>query len=173
MKMKPKEVKIEEVKKRMKQEKDRRMFERYQTIYLHLKDMHVKQIMEITGRTEPTVRSYIKCYQCNGLAGLQMKFSPGAPQQLTKEQQAQFKQTIITSLPYEVGFTSKHNWTLHLAVEYIKREFSKDYTLAGMSKLMHRLGLSFTKPTYTLAAADEEKQKEFTETTFPTLKKDT
>ncbi len=83
-------------KKRMKQEKNRRMFERYQTIYLHLRGMRVKQIMEITRRTEPTVRSYIKCYQRNGLAGLQMKFSPGAPQQLTKEQQVQFKQTIIT-----------------------------------------------------------------------------
>ena len=173
MAMKTGKIEIEELKKRMKQEKDRRLFERYQTIYLDLLGMHVKQIAEITGRSEPTVRSYIKSYQQNGLAGLKMKFSPGAPQQLTKEQQAQFKQTIIASLPHEVGFTAKHNWTLHLAAEYIKREFDTTYTLAGMSKLMHRLGLSFTKPTYTLAAADEAKQKEFIETRFPILKKNT
>lgn len=37
--------------------------------------------------------------------------------------------------------------------------------------LMHRLGMSFTTPTYTLAAADEEKQKVFVEETFPRLKK--
>jgi transposase len=36
---------------------------------------------------------------------------------------------------------------------------------------MHRLDMSYTKPTYTLAAADEEKQKEFVEETFPRLKK--
>jgi hypothetical protein len=33
------------------------------------------------------------------------------------------------------------------------------------------MGLSYTKPTYTLAAADEEKQKAFVEITFPGLKK--
>ncbi|NOJ72899.1 hypothetical protein HMI46_20355 [Paenibacillus alvei] len=31
--------------------------------------------------------------------------------------------------------------------------------------------MSYTKPTYTLEAADEEKQKEFVEGTFPGLKK--
>ncbi|WP_397351536.1 winged helix-turn-helix domain-containing protein [Paenibacillus larvae] len=37
--------------------------------------------------------------------------------------------------------------------------------------VMERLGLSYTKPTYTLAAADPKKQRHFTETTFPELKK--
>jgi transposase len=37
---------------------------------------------------------------------------------------------------------------------------------------MHRMNLSYTKPTYTLAAADEAKQAMFLETTLPDLKKD-
>ncbi|MDT2266035.1 winged helix-turn-helix domain-containing protein [Paenibacillus larvae] len=41
------------------------------------------------------------------------------------------------------------------------------------TKVMERLGLSYTKPTYTLAAADPKKQRHFTETTFPELKKAT
>jgi transposase len=53
----------------------------------------------------------------------------------------------------------------------VKREFGKTYSIRGVSKLMHRMELSYTKPTYTLAAADEEQQKEFVETTFPRLKK--
>ncbi|GIP34570.1 hypothetical protein J2TS4_37800 [Paenibacillus sp. J2TS4] len=100
-----------------------------------------------------------------------MKFSTGAPERLTKEQQAQLKQTIVDCLPYEVGFTAKFNWTLEIIASYIKREFGQEYSIRGVSKIMHRLGLSYTKPTYTLAAADEEKQKEFVETTFPGLKK--
>lgn len=100
-----------------------------------------------------------------------MRFSTGAPERLTKEQQSQLKQTIMESLPHEVGFTAKFNWTLQLIGEYIKREFGKNYSIRGVSKMMHRLGLSYTKPTYTLAAADEEKQKAFVETTFPKLKK--
>jgi hypothetical protein len=70
-----------------------------------------------------------------------------------------------------VGFKSKFNWTLEIIAAYIKQEFGHEYSLRGVSKMMHRLGLSYTKPTYTLAAADEEKQKEFAENTFPEVKK--
>lgn len=77
----------------------------------------------------------------------------------------------MASLPHEVGFIAKFNWTLELICAYIKREYDVAYSLRGASKLMHRLGMSYTKPTYTLAAADTEKQSEFVETTFPALKK--
>lgn len=100
-----------------------------------------------------------------------MDHSPGAPARLTKEQQEEFKQIIITKTPHEVGFTAKFSWTLELMSKYIKKEFDQTYSLQGVANLAHRLQLSYTKPTYTLAAADVEKQKEFTETTFPQFKK--
>ncbi len=100
-----------------------------------------------------------------------MKFSTGKPPRLPVEQQKQLKQTIIGSLPHEVGFPAKFNWTLEIIASYIEREFGRSYSLRGVSKMLHRLGLSYTKPTYTLAAADESKQKEFVETTFPKVKK--
>ncbi|XMB25670.1 winged helix-turn-helix domain-containing protein [Paenibacillus sp. BR2-3] len=53
----------------------------------------------------------------------------------------------------------------------IHREFGKTYSIRGISKLMHRMDMSYTKLTYTLAAADEEKRRLFVETTFPRLKK--
>ncbi|MDQ8526336.1 winged helix-turn-helix domain-containing protein [Enterococcus faecium] len=37
--------------------------------------------------------------------------------------------------------------------------------------LLHRLGLSWTRPTYTLKKADSKKQQVFLEETFPSLKK--
>jgi transposase len=160
-----------EVEKRLKQEKDRRMFERYQAIRLHLLGHDNQQTATIIGRSERTVRTYLKLYQKSGLDGLQMKLSPGRSVRITKEQQAQLKKTIIESLPHEVGFTAKFNWTLELIGEYINSEFGKNYSLKGVSLMMKRLGLSYTKPTYTLAAADEEKQKEFVEKTFQGLKK--
>ena len=54
---------------------------------------------------------------------------------------------------------------------FIEREWHKTYTLRGVSILLHDLGLSHTKPTYTLANADPVKQKQFIEETFPALKK--
>lgn len=162
---------LQEVENRLKHEKDRRMYERYQTIRLHLLGHDKDQIAAILGRSERTIRTYLKQYSVTGLDGLQMKFSPGRNVRLTKEQQADLKRTIIESLPHEVGFTAKFNWTLEIISEFIHREFGKRYSLRGVSLMMHRLGMSYTKPTYTLAAADEEKQQEFVEKTFPGLKK--
>jgi transposase len=164
-------LELQEVEKRLKHEKSRRMFERYQTVRLHLLGKDIAQIAMSIGRKESTVITYIRKYRRNGLDGLQMKFSPGPPEHLSKEQQEQLKQTILHCLPHEVGFTAKFNWTLHIIGEYVKREFRKTYSIRGVSKLMHRMELSYTKPTYTLAAADEEQQKEFVETTIPRLKK--
>lgn len=122
-------------------------------------------------RCKETVNSYIQAYESGGLAALQRKTSPGAPTRITKEQQEQLKQTIALCVPHEVGFTARHNWTLEMIAAYIKREFGHRYSLRGVSKMIHRQGLSYTKPTYTLEAADVEKQRQFSESTFPELKK--
>jgi transposase len=163
---------MNEIKSAMKKEKDRRMFERYQAIYLHLNGKGAPEIAETIGRTERTVYKYMRAYRQAGIDGLQIQYSPGASERLTKQQQEQLKQAIVSSVPHEVGFPSKYSWTLHLIGEYIKREFGHTYSLRGISKMAHRLGLSYTKPTYTLAAADEAKQQVFKEETFPALKKD-
>jgi transposase len=162
---------LEEVEKYLKLEKTRRMFERYQTVRLHLLGHDSQQIAAIIARSERTVNTYLQSYNQSGLAGLQIKFAPGRLERMTTEQQVQLKQVIMNALPNEVGFIAKFNWTLELIGEYIKREFGVSYSIRGTSKLMHRMGMSYTKPTYTLAAADKEKQNEFVETTFPRLKK--
>lgn len=35
--------------------------------------------------------------------------APGAPVRLSSEQQEQLKQTIVNSVPHDVGFTVRHN----------------------------------------------------------------
>ncbi|WP_257985127.1 IS630 family transposase [Bacillus sp. T33-2] len=162
---------LQEVEIRIKTEKSRRMYERYQAIRLHLMGNTPKQIAAILKRTDKTVSTYLRSYREHGLDGLSMKFSTGKPPRLTREQQAQLKQAIIHFLPHEAGFPAKFNWTLELISAYTLREFGEEYSILGVSKMMKRLGLSYTKPTYTLAAADEKKQKEFVETTFPEVKK--
>jgi transposase len=163
---------LEEITQAMMTTKDRRMYERYQTIFLHLQKKEVLTIAQTINRSTNTVRSYIKAYKKAGLSGLQMNHSPGAPVRLSIEKIEKLTQTIVESIPHEVGFTARHNWTLELIAAYIEREFKAAYSIRGVSIMMHRLGLSYTKPTYTLAAADESKQKAFVESTFPELKKD-
>lgn len=58
------------------------MFERYQTVRLHLLGYDDAAIAVSVGRKESTVETYLRQYRKQGLDGLQMKFSPGPPEQL-------------------------------------------------------------------------------------------
>lgn len=147
------------------------MYERLQTVRLRLLGMTVKEIAKILFRSEKTIRSYIHTYETEGLSALHMGFSPGRSSRLTSEQREAVKQVIVNQVPADVGFTAKFNWTLQLIADYIERAYGHRYSLRGVSKVMERMNMSFTKPTYTLAAADPIKQQQFVDETFPALKK--
>ncbi|MDT2249144.1 helix-turn-helix domain-containing protein [Paenibacillus larvae] len=105
------------------------MYERYQAIYLHLKSTSMKASFDILNRNRMTVSSYIHTYENGGLGALQIKHSSGAPTRLTAQQQDRLKQTVAYSVPHEVGFTAKHNWTLELIATYVEREWGHCYSL--------------------------------------------
>lgn len=155
----------------MRHTKDRRLFERYQSVFLHFNGKTNVEIATIIQRNRVTVGSYIKAYKNGGLPGLEMGISTGKPSYLSMEQRAELANIITTKTPADVGFAPYTNWTLALLVSLAKREWDVSYSLRGMSKLLHRMGFSNTRPTYTLAKADPEKQKTFIEETFPALKK--
>lgn len=121
--------------------------------------------------SEKTLRKYIHAYEQRGLEGLVIKSPPGKSSRLTQEQRDELKQVIMNQVPADVGFTAKFNGTLQLISDYIERHYGFRYSSRGTSKLMERMNMSYTKPTYTLAAADPEKQQTFVEETFPALKR--
>lgn len=55
------------------------------------------------------------------------------------------------------------NWDSKHVQEYIKQEYGIEMTCSAIRAMLHRLGLSFTRPTYTLAKADAKAQEEFEE----------
>ncbi|WP_337101473.1 terminase gpP N-terminus-related DNA-binding protein [Paenibacillus sp. YIM B09110] len=85
--MKTVDEQLQDVEQRLKHEKSRRMFERYQTVRLHLLGHDNAAIAVSIGREESIVDTYLRRYRKLGLDGLQMKFSPGPPEQKRKEQQ--------------------------------------------------------------------------------------
>lgn len=162
---------VRELQLAMRKTKERRLFERYQAILLHLNGKSAKEIAETIQRDPSTVYDYLKAYKANGLEGLQMGYSPGKPPKLSAEQYALLTETIATKVPADVGFPATYNWTLSLIVQWVEKEWGVSYSIRGMSKVMERLGFSHTRPTYTLEKADAEKQRVFIEETFPALKK--
>jgi transposase len=61
----------------MRQAKDRRMFERYQAVYLFLSGCKRYGIAQILDRHAETAGLYIATYQKNGLSGLVIGHSSG------------------------------------------------------------------------------------------------
>ena len=152
---------IEEIKSAMKIEKDKRMYERYQSVYLYLSGSNRNQIAVTLNRHVDTISSYVSAYKTKGLQGMSMQYSPGRPHLLTEEQEQLFYQTVVEKTPTDVGFPANMNWTSPLAKDWIEREFKVIFAARSVRELMHRLGLSYTKPTYTLANADPQKQEIF------------
>jgi len=64
-------------------------------------------------------------------------------------------------VPADVGFTATYNWTAKIVKEYIQKTFNVNYSISGVTTLLHRLGFSYTRPSYTLKKADPEKQEQF------------
>jgi len=99
-----------------------------------------------------------------------MNKSSGCPRKLTSAQEKKLVDVITNNTPDEVGFNSRKNWTIKLAQDWVLKNFKIDIKHSSMGVILHRLNLSYTRPTYVLAKADEEKQEKF-KNDFETLKK--
>ena len=77
---------------------------------------------------------------------------------------------IATKTPEEAGIGVFANWTAPLACQIVKKRFGVTFSERGMRNLFERIGLSYTRPTYTLKNADLQKQEAF-QKQFEELKK--
>ncbi len=164
------EQEIEKLAVAMKETNSTRMYERYLAIRLHLEGRTLTEIAKILGRSFPAISGYWKSNREEGLRGLEFGEYPGGIRKLSDEQEQQLKETIAKQKPVDVGFEAKYTWTLKIIRTWIHREFGEAYTLKGVSKLLNRLGFSYTKATYTLVRADKKEQKQFREGTLTELK---
>jgi putative transposase len=161
---------MQELKAAIKNNRDKSMHVRYMVIYHHLKDETNVDIAKIFNICAHTVGTYIRKYKTTGLSSLVPAPKSGAPKFLSKEQEEKLKEIITLNTPDNVGFPNRKNWTVSLVMQWVKNNFGVKYSQSGMLKVLHRLELSFTKPTYTLAKADPKKQEEF-KASFEVLKK--
>jgi len=155
----------------MRQTTDKRLYERYLAVLLHLEGKTQQEIADILHRTRQTIGEYIHSYQDGGLSELALDHSPGKPRTLTPDQEQRLAEMLKSQQPSDVGFEAKSTWTLKLVAAYVKREFGQPFSEKGISRVLQRLGFSYTKATYTLASADPDEQAFFQENVLPDLKK--
>lgn len=164
------EERLAELRRLLKTESKVRLYQRYHVICLHLQGYPNQEIADMEHLTVRTISTYINKYRSQGVHGLKMGHSPGAPHRLTPEQEEQLRDVVLHQTPAEVGLKTTMNWTSPLVREWILREFGISYANRGALNLLYRLGFSHTRPTYTLANADPAKQEAF-RTEFQDVKK--
>ena len=153
--------KIEELKAAERAASKKGETRRILTVRLLLEGYTIAQVMQITNSSEKTVYNCRNSYKADGILGLRRKPSIGNSNKLTKEQERELYETIKTKQPKEVGLAPFVNWTSSLAVQWIKATYGVTFSGRGMRNLFKRIGLSYTRPTYTLKKADPEKQEAF------------
>lgn len=152
---------IHQLNRAMKETHNKRLYERYLAVRLHLEGHGFAEISRLLGLVRQTISIYWHKYQEKGLDGLRMERLPGKPPELTEEQHEQLAELLMDKQPADVGFEARYTWTLPLIASWIKREFGIVYSVRGVSKILRRLGFSFTKATYALAKADKGAQSTF------------
>ena len=161
---------IKELKRLSRKTRDPRMKTRYDAVRLSLQGRSKSEIAGILGVTYQTVRNYINAYNESGVECLAIDKPTGRTRKLTDEQEGLLYECISSKLPKDVGFEPFVNWSAPLARQWVMKEFGVSFSERGIRDVFYRLKLSYTRPTYTLAKADPEKQEEFIRE-FENLKK--
>jgi len=164
MKRKREEISEEaknELKEEMGKTKKIREYKRYQAMYAYFSGMTLTEVSRVYMINRTTLSEWYKRYKSEGLEGLKDRKIEGRPSRLNEEERAKLKEMILKRTPAEEGFRANYNWTAKLIGKYIKREYGLSYSIRGITGMLKRMGLSYTRPTYVLAKADKQKQEEF------------
>ena len=136
---------------------------RYDAVILWLEGRPRKSISEVLHTPLRTVSAHILAYQSGGIDALAIKKQPGAKRKLTEAQEQELYSIISSQTPEEAGVGIFANWTLDIIRKLIEQKYDVSYSFQGVHVLVHRLGLSYTRPTYVLKKAAPEKQVGFLE----------
>lgn len=159
--MRASQEELDIIKAAMDSEKKVRVFKRYQALHLFLSGKKRDEVAKIVGLSITTISNIRSAYKNEGIAGIPDKPVPGRPARLTEDEQAELRLVILNKVPSEVGFPAEFNWTAGIIGKYIKREYGYDFSIRGITGMLDRMELSYTRPTYVLAKADKQKQEQF------------
>ena len=102
-----------------------------------------EQIAATVGRSRQFVDEWVGRYRTGGIEALAPKPQPGAARRLSAEQEAQLCAMLEAGPPPEEGIAAYNGPILR---EKIEKLFDKVYSLAGVYKLLHRLGYNDLMP---------------------------
>ena len=106
-------------------------------------ELEREQIAATVGRSRQFVDQWVGRYRRGGVDALVPKRQPGAACRLSEEQEAQLRAMLEAGPPPDEGIAAYNGPILR---ERIEQRFGTAYSLAGVYKLLHRLGYNDLMP---------------------------
>lgn len=133
--------------------RDKRLADRIKAV-LSLNSGHdYSQVASILLLDEITLRRYVKSFKEKGLNGLLEFHYTGGQTKLTKTQELELKVHLADGS--HIYLTAKE------VAGYVRSKYHINYSVIGITKLLHRLGFVYKKPKLVPAKADAIKQQQF------------
>ena len=141
-----------EIRKQHKHCKMKRYADRLKAMILLNDGFSFAEVARILILDDDTIRLWYNIFEDEGIAGLQRDLYRGGISKLSEDQ----LDCLEAHLDEYVSLTAIE------ICHWVKAEFDIDYSVSGMTDLLHRLGFSYKKPTIVPGRHPEpEKQLEF------------
>lgn len=137
-----------------KQTREKRLADKIKVVlYVHF-GLSYTEIAKLLLFDEVTVRRYFKSFKEKGIEGLlEYRYSGGQTRLTTAQEKA-----------LRAFLRNNTQRTAMDAVEIIRKKYGVEFTVIGVTKLLHRLGFAYKKPKIIPGKADRAKQKAFLKT---------
>lgn len=155
------QTQVAELRMRHRKSREKRICDKIKAILLLNKSYSYEQIAEVLLLDDSTIRRWYERFESAGIEGLLANYFVGGGSYLTEKQ----KQELLDHLESNVYLTAKE------VCHYVSRRFKVDYTVKGMTNLLHALGFRYKKPKHVPGKANIEAQFEFIDT-YEKLKKE-
>ena len=129
---------------------------RLQAARMFEQDMDPVQIAGLLRVSTKSAYTWRRAWRAGGDAALASNGPGGNPCKLDEDQLARLR-TALDAGPAAYGWREDQRWTLARVAALITRLFGVDYTLRGVSYLLHRMGFSPQVAAHRAAERDEAK----------------
>jgi transposase len=131
--------------------KDKRGADRIKSIYLLGTGWNVEDVCEALMVEEETLRNYIKRYREGGVKKLLENNYAGGQAKLSIEQLCELEDHIEQNCYLDVK----------PIIEYVRKNYGVEYSISGMTEVLHRLNFTYKKPKLIPGKADPKAQEDF------------
>ncbi|MBO9128588.1 winged helix-turn-helix domain-containing protein [Bacillus sp. 165] len=138
------------------------MAKRVAVIRLIMQGYYAIQVAELLNVHRETISGYVKKFNQGGMDALLYRgSSPGKPPFLSSEQEQELRRLLVHSTPTEEGIGCESRWDTRILKHVIQEKFTITMSRNGIGDMLKRWGFRYTRPTYTLKHANQEKQAAF------------